>query len=122
MDQSARVQISAATKDAGLASAVLKLCDRWGDHAFDIVDHWEANLHGIGLGRPDDHGVLVYVDNFGKANDTYYVELENPPSGTALPYVVAGRHESVSFDELSSLVGQHLGLTSTPLPERGTAK
>jgi hypothetical protein len=71
-------------------------------------------LHGVGLGRTDDHAVLVYVDNFGKADDTYDVELENPPRGTAFPYAVAGNHESVTFDELSSLVGKHLGLASGP--------
>jgi hypothetical protein len=112
MGQSARVQIAALTKDDRLVAAVLRLCDRWGEHAFDIVDHWEANLHGVGLSRTDDHAVLVYVDNFGKADDTYEVELENPSSGTTFPYVVAGNREAATFDELSSLVGKHLGLQS----------
>jgi hypothetical protein len=117
MDQSTKSQISALAKDEGLVAAVLRLRDRWGDLAFDIVDHWEANLHGVGLGRRDDHSVLVYVDNFGKADGTYDVELETPPSGSAFPYTVAGRYGSVSFDELSSLVGRHLGLAASDAPK-----
>jgi hypothetical protein len=119
MDQSARVQVSALAKDEGLVSVVLRLCDRWGDVAFDVVDHWEANLHGVGLGRRDDHSVLVYIGNFGKVDGVYDVELENPPSGSEFPYTVAGQYDSISFDELSSLVGQHLGLAAGAGPVSG---
>jgi len=114
MEKSARVQIAALAKDARLVAAVLRLCDRWGERAFDIVDHWEANLHGVGLSRTDNHAVLVYVDNFGKADDTYDVELENPSSGTSFPYVFAGKRSDVTFDELSCLVAKHLGLQFGP--------
>jgi len=119
MDQSTKVQISALAKDEGLVAAVLKLCDKWGDRAFDVVDHWEASLTGVGLGRRDDHSVLVYIDNFGKADGMYYVELENPPSGSEFPYTVAGRFHSVSFDDLISLVGHHLGLAPSVGPVTG---
>jgi hypothetical protein len=111
MCQSVEIQISGLVKDQGLLGAVAKLGDRWGGAAFDIVDHWEANLNGIGLARRDDHSVLVYVDNFGSVGDTYCVELEGPPDPSGdLPYSSIAKYDSVSFEELSHLVGQHLGL------------
>jgi hypothetical protein len=122
MDQSTRAQISALAKDEGLIAVVLKLCDKWGDSAFDIVDHWEASLHGVGLGKKDDHSVLVYIDNFGKADGVYGVELENPPSGSEFPYTVAGKYDSVSFDDLSSLVGRHLGIAPSGGPVTGDSR
>ncbi len=105
------VQVSTLSKDADLIAVLVRLCDFWGNHAFDVVDHWEANLHGVGVAQKQNHSVLVYIDNFGKAKDTYYVELESPPTpGSRQPFKSAGVYDEVIFDELSSLVGRHLGL------------
>ena len=112
MNRSARAQISTLAKDEGLIATVLRLCDNWGDHAFDVVDHWESYLHGVGLARRDDHSVLVYIENFGRPVGTYYVELEDAPTEDILPYTSSGRYDSVSFEDLSSLVGRHLGLAA----------
>jgi hypothetical protein len=89
----------------------MKLRDRWGDRAFDIVDHWEADAEGVGIARVEDHSVLVYICSFLDAKDTYYIELENPPSpGSDLPYESAGIYPRVTFDELETLAGRHLRL------------
>jgi hypothetical protein len=118
MDESVKVQISRVAKDQSLLGAVSKLSDRWGEAAFDVVDHWEAYLHGIGLARRDDHTILVYLDNFRRSADTYRVELEGPPGLCGdLPYSPIATYDSVSFEELSDLVGEHLGL-ARPSPPR----
>jgi len=110
-------QLPTLSKDASLIAVVMKLRDYWGRRAFDVVDHWEANTHGVGIARVRDHSVLVYIDNFGKAKDTYYVELENPPvAGSNQPFKSAGVYDSVTFDELNALVGRHLRLEH-PRPE-----
>lgn len=113
IDRSIEAQISALSKDPRLITVLEALCTKWGKHAFDIVDHWEANLHGVGVARRDDHSCLVYIDTFGKADGAFGVEFEEAPSaGSDLPYTFVGRQQPASFEELSLLVGQHLRLLS----------
>jgi hypothetical protein len=89
----------------------MRLCDYWGEGAVDVVDHWEANMHGVGVAQTMDHSVLAYIDTFGKTKGTYYVELEVPPSvGSGQPFKSAGVYDTVNFEELRCLVGQHLRL------------
>lgn len=105
------IQVSTLTKDPELVAVVMRLFDYWGDNAFDIVDHWEANFHGVGIARKKDQAVLVYLDNFGKPEGAYYVELEGPstPDGDQ-PFKCVGVYDPVGFEQLRSLVGHHLGL------------
>ena len=111
MSDKVGVQVSTLSKDPDLIAVVMRLCDCWGDRAFDVVDHWEANFHGVGLAQKKDHAVLIYIDNLGKAEGTYYVELEGPPpSGSDQPFKSAGVYDTVAFEKLTSLVGHHLGL------------
>ena len=42
-------QVWTLFKDPGLIAVVIRLCDCWGDRAFEVVDHGEANFHGVGL-------------------------------------------------------------------------
>lgn len=112
MSDTVAAQVSTLSKDAGLIAMLMRLCDFWGDRAFDVVDHWEANLHGVGVAQKGNHSMLVYIDNFGKAKDTYHVELESPASpGSEQPFKSAGVHETITFEELRSLVGRHLDLS-----------
>jgi hypothetical protein len=111
MSDELQVQVSGLTKDPNLIAVLKRLCGSWGDRAFDVVDHWEANFHGVGVAKKENHSVLVYIDTFGKTPDTYYVELESPPEAdSGQPLKSAGVFDPVNFDELSSLVGRHLGL------------
>ena len=104
-------QVSALSKDANLIAVLTRLHEFWGDRAFDVMDHWEANFHGVGVAQKKNHSVLVYIDNFEKAKDTYHVELESPPlPGSEQPFNSAGVYDTVTFEELRSLVGQHLDL------------
>ncbi len=119
MSEEIRAQVSRLSKDANLIATLMRLAAVWGDHAFDVLDHWEANLHGIGVAQKANHSVLVYIDNFGKAKDTYNVELEIPPlPGSGQPFKSAGVYDGITFEELSTLVGRHLGLENTKLERR----
>ena len=108
-------QISSLSKDPGLIAALVELRRSWGECSFDIVDHWEANAHGVGMAQPADRSVLAYVDNFRQPSGFYYVELEGPTeAGSEQPYRSMGIYESVSFEDLRSLVARHLALESPP--------
>src|SRR3954465_13211172 len=81
------------TKDSSIDDLISALSAHFGAGAFDVVDHWEADLHAVGIARHDDHRVLAYVSTTAAPDDTYFVELELPTeTGDEFPYSVAGRH------------------------------
>ena len=88
MINTVRAQISTLSKDAGLIDVLMRLCDFWGDRAFTVVDHLEPNLHDVGLAQKSNHSV----------------------SGSEQPFKSAGAYDTVTFEDLRSLVGRHLEL------------
>jgi hypothetical protein len=96
-------------KDKTILRLLDRLAKRLGTRAFDVVDHWEADLCAIGIARPDDHRVLVYVCTYEQQDGTYFVSLELPPAaGSDLPFSSAGEQEAKSFDELVEIIQRHL--------------
>ena len=73
-----------------------------------MVDYWDADLCAVGVERPDNHGVLVYVNTFRKPPDHFFLSLEFPPTaGVDYPYTLAGDFEVKSFNELEELIQKH---------------
>jgi len=107
-------QISRLSKDSGIIAALVALRRSWGEWSFDIVDHWEANLHGVGLAQRSDRSVIAYIDNFRQPEGFYYLELEGPAEASSdQPYRSMGIYDSVSFEDLKPLVARHLALEIT---------
>ncbi len=95
-------------KHETILSLIDKLKSRMGDDAFDVVDHWDADLFAVGIAKPDDHDVLAYVCTYGRAVDNYFVSLELPPElDSDLPYRNAGDFEVQTFDELIEIILDH---------------
>jgi hypothetical protein len=95
-------------KDGRLKSMLSKIERRLGPDAFQVVDHWQADLWAVGIAHPNDEHLLAYIAA-DLPDDRYFVELETLPApGSELPYAVAGRFQSVSFDELVEPVAAHL--------------
>src|SRR5260370_36109345 len=104
VDDNCTIQISALHKDADLIGVLTKLRDAWGDGAFDVVDHWEADLHAVGVAKKGDPALLVYIGNFGRPRGTYYVELEGPPvPGSGQPFSLNAVHDSVKSEDVLAL-------------------
>jgi hypothetical protein len=83
---------------------------RLGANAFDVVDHWDADLCAVGIARPDNHGILVYVSTYRRADQNYFVSLELPPDpGDELGYKDMGERETKGFDELVDVIRKHFG-------------
>ena len=82
-----------------------------GEGAFDVVDHWDTDACAVGIARPDDHGVLVYISTHDhRKNQHYWVSLELPAKdGDDAPYVSAGDRQVQGIQELVSVVREHLG-------------
>jgi hypothetical protein len=96
-------------KDAGILLVLAQLRASLGEDAFDVVDHWEADLTAVGIANPRNHSVLVYLSNFNRDQGHYDVELELPPTAKEdEPYRIAGNHWNVGFNEVIAIVREHL--------------
>ena len=100
-------EFASLRKDEHILRMLARLQQRLGPGAFQVVDHWEADLRAVGIAHPRDEHLLVYVADVN-AEDRFYVELEDSPAnGSDMPYSVRGRYRSVSFDELVELAAAH---------------
>lgn len=99
-------------KDESIIRLLGRLRNRLGADAFDVIDHWEADLCAVGIARPDDHSVLVYICTFGRADEDYFVSLELPPrpndeQWANHPYTPVGEQSVQGFDELVRIIQRH---------------
>ena len=92
--------------------SVLRVLDRLrsdlGDDAFDVVDHWDADLCAVGVARPSDHRFLVYISTFPPENGVLAYECERPSSDPDLPYDSDGIVNEASYDDVAAAVTRHL--------------
>lgn len=101
-------QFSSLNKDGRITRTLIELERRLGPDAFRIVDHWDADFRAIGIARPGHEEILAYVA-VGDAENSYYLELEASPAATSeLPYALAARLHSLTFDELVMHIARHL--------------
>jgi hypothetical protein len=106
-------------KDNAIRGALLCLEERLGIGAFQIIDHWEADLTAIGIASPSDTRRLVYVAADRERSGIYHGRLERAPEpGSGLPYEDCGEFKDVDLDELVRVVSHHLGISMSSLTRR----
>lgn len=92
---------------------------RLGRGTFQIVDHWEGDLNAVGVAHPRNRELLAYIAANGP--EDFYVELEvPPPPGSELPYSVAGRFRSLTFNKLAEVVAKHLASEGPEIQRNAT--
>ena len=96
-------------KDEEIQQVITNLQNEFGLGAFDIVDHWEADSLAIGIARPDNHGILVYIATY-ESDDPYFVSLETPPVNEDFPYQQREVFDGIDFIALGNVVKKHLSL------------
>lgn len=97
-------------KDETIQQVVLELQNALGEGSFVVADHWEADLMAIGIARPDNYGVLVYISTEGPLENRYFVSLELPSVNDVLPYQQGENFESIDFIALVDVVKQHFSI------------
>lgn len=95
-------------KDITIQEVITKLQNELGFNCFDIVDHWEVDPCSIGIARPDNHAVLVYVSTCTMPEGGYHASLELPPVSEDFPYLPAGGFDGLDFESLVSITKRHL--------------
>lgn len=76
---------------------------------WEIVDHWDADVCAIGIGRPGT-GRLVYISTFQKADGLYDYQCEVPSSDADSPFSTTDEGQDVSFERLLEVLSRHLGV------------
>lgn len=95
-------------KDKTIRDFLTKLSNLIGNKAFDIVDHWNGDKFAIGIAKPSNHDVLVYIQTFGNQKGKYDVHLEIPSENkNKIPYIDAGRHSNVTFAQIVKIICNH---------------
>lgn len=94
-------------KDKTIETTLRRLQNALGASFFDIVDHWEGDLCAVGIARPDNHSILVYISTWTPSAGYYDVHLELPPTKEDDIYEPAGLYKRVDFDGLIEIVKRH---------------
>jgi hypothetical protein len=98
------------TKVESITRMLRELQAELGENAFVVEDHWDSDRCAIGIARPDDHGVLVYVSTYKCNSNEYRVSLELPPdNGNEVLYVPAGEQEVYGIQELAAVLRGRFG-------------
>lgn len=111
-----RREVRKVSDDAELKVAEIRLfLERLTDSgcAWELSDHWAADLTAVGVCRPGDPGRLAYVSVWGQDPGMYYVELE-VPAGAEEIYSVASAQDGLALADAVTEVGQHLSVSEAP--------
>jgi hypothetical protein len=101
--------VKSLEKHPNILEALRRLASSLGQHAFVVVDHWEADDTAVGVASPHDSSRLVYIASPDGGPGLYYAELEFPPSAESdLPYTPGPSHSGVELTDLVRLVSEHL--------------
>ena len=81
--------------------------DKFGQNNFKIKDHWDEDLHAIGL-TDNEEKYLVYISTYG--DEGYFVSLENLQAMDDFPYEPAGDFDALDIEGVDKIFAQHLRL------------
>jgi hypothetical protein len=94
-------------KDRSILELLSWLRGQLGDR-FVVADHWEPDLFAIGISGTEKPTALAYISTYGRPEGHYFLDVETVhASQPGSPGEVIERHESISRDELLSIVTRH---------------
>jgi hypothetical protein len=100
------LNVWALHKDVQLKHFMLLLLDAYGTGNISLSKRWQDDTKALGVYKPDNEAVLVYVFIHGQASGKFGVHLHYPEFTDDN----TGRYEDLGLDNLLELVGMHLDL------------
>lgn len=95
-------------KDQSIEDLVQTLRAALGSDSFQVVDHWDADLHAIGIAACHDSRRLVYISTCDEPPGRYYFECETPGNDDNGGHQVVRTEEHATFDVLLQAIHDHL--------------
>jgi len=86
------------------------LLEKYGSENILVTDYWDADNTAIGLADKTKK-YTVYITDNGRADNVFYVSLENPPKTEEFPYTPGGDFDNLSAEEVEKILIKHLKLT-----------
>lgn len=86
------------------------LLEKYGSENIRVTDYWDADNTAIGLADKTKK-YTVYITNYGKPENVFYVSLENPTTTEEFPYTPGGEFDNLSAEEVEKILIKHLKLT-----------
>jgi hypothetical protein len=102
-----KMDSSLKNKSIEIQQTIANLQDVLGKDAFEVADHWEADLCSIGIAHPKNNQLLVYVSTCEQAKDEFFVATELPPENVAEIYQPGSEFKNVKFDGLIEIIRRH---------------
>lgn len=98
-----------ARKDRGLQELIARL--ELTSRGWLVVDHWDADLHAVGLATTRDPRRLAYVSTFMRTAGRFDYECETPagPGPEDDSYTTTASGQDVDYDTLLRALETHLG-------------
>ena len=86
------------------------LLEKYGSENILATDYWDADNTAIGLADKTKK-YTVYITNYGRPENVFYVSLENPTTTEDFPYTPGGEFDNLSAEEVEKILIKHLKLT-----------
>ncbi|OJV28675.1 MAG: hypothetical protein BGO32_02350 [Bacteroidetes bacterium 37-13] len=86
------------------------LLEKYGSENIFVTDYWDADNTAIGL-TDKTKKYRVYITDNGRADNVFYVSLENPPTTEEFLYTHGGDFDNLSAEEVEKILIKHLKLT-----------
>lgn len=94
-------------KSEALLAVLRRLRSDLGEHAFAIEDHWEGDLHAVGVARPNDRRYLVYITTWPDDSSLSF-QCESPGLTSDAPYEPSAMVGGSTYQQLLTAVRAHL--------------
>ncbi len=98
--------IASLHKHSSIWTFLSGLSDKLGWENYQVVDHWDADLHAIGVASLKDPARLVYVSTFQQMPGRYAFECE--VSGADEMPVAVQRGPALDLDGIVEIIRSHL--------------
>ena len=94
-------------KTKQIKSLTIHLLQKYGENNIVITDYWDADNMAIGLADKSKQ-YTVYISDYGKSENCFFVSLENPPESEELPYSPGENFDNQTLEEVENIVVKHL--------------
>jgi len=85
------------------------LLNKYGSTNIIVTDYWDGDNSAIGL-TDKTKQFTVYLTDFDRNDNHFYVALENPPTSNDFPYTPAGDFDNLTAAEVEKIIVTHFKL------------
>ena len=101
-------------KDEAIRLFLAMIQSKLDDESYQIVDHWDASLVSIGIAKPGEPDILVYVTTLGQPEGCYGYECEIPSENPdEFPFQTVAEGDGVNFETMVEIIRKHLKIESS---------